>query len=153
MDKNDIIEYVMNTPHNTNKAVLSSMLNQLAEDGGSGSNIVHPVQVTIVNNTADTVNFTSVASNDDMTSGYIGGFYISDHGIIVISPNTRWIPSLLKDTTTVLSLAYCLDDGVIYIADSGDNRYTYTLSENATKTNLEDMDVIVVTGDCTITVA
>ena len=37
MTKNDIIEYVMNTPHNTNKAVLSSMLNQLAEDGGGSS--------------------------------------------------------------------------------------------------------------------
>lgn len=37
MDKNDIIEYVMNTPHNTNKAVLSSMLNQLTEGGGGGS--------------------------------------------------------------------------------------------------------------------
>ena len=37
MDKNDIIEYVMTTPHNTNRAVLSSMLNQLAEDGGGGS--------------------------------------------------------------------------------------------------------------------
>lgn len=33
MDKNDIIDYVMHTPHNTNRAVLSSMLNQLAEGG------------------------------------------------------------------------------------------------------------------------
>ena len=36
MDKNDVIEYVMNTPHNTNRAVLNSMLNQLAEGGGGG---------------------------------------------------------------------------------------------------------------------
>ena len=34
MTKQNIIDYVMNTPHNTNKAVLSSMLNQLAESGG-----------------------------------------------------------------------------------------------------------------------
>ena len=36
MDKNDIIDYVMHTPHNTNRAVLSGMLNQLAEGGGGG---------------------------------------------------------------------------------------------------------------------
>lgn len=29
MDKNDIIEYVMNTPHNTNPAVLSGMLDSM----------------------------------------------------------------------------------------------------------------------------
>ena len=47
MDKNDIIEYVMNTPHNTNKAVLSGMLNQLTE-GGSGSSDFSTAQVTFV---------------------------------------------------------------------------------------------------------
>lgn len=36
MDKNDIIEYVMTTPNNTNRAVLSSMLNQLTEGGDDG---------------------------------------------------------------------------------------------------------------------
>lgn len=35
MNKNDIIDYVMHTPHNTNKAVLNSMLNQLTEGSGS----------------------------------------------------------------------------------------------------------------------
>lgn len=39
MDKNDIIEYVMNTPHNTNRAVLSSMLNQLADGSGGDSDL------------------------------------------------------------------------------------------------------------------
>lgn len=37
MDKNDIIEYVMHTPHNTNRAVLTSMLNQLAKGGSDDS--------------------------------------------------------------------------------------------------------------------
>ena len=32
MTKNDIINYVVETPYNTNKAVLNSMLNQLVED-------------------------------------------------------------------------------------------------------------------------
>lgn len=37
MTKNDIIAYVMKTPHNTNKAVLNSMLNELSTDGGGGT--------------------------------------------------------------------------------------------------------------------
>ena len=37
MNKNDILDYVMNTPGNTNRAVLSSMLNSLVESIGGGS--------------------------------------------------------------------------------------------------------------------
>lgn len=47
MDKNDIINYVMHTPHNTNRAVLNSMLNQLIEGGGSGSSDFSTAEVTI----------------------------------------------------------------------------------------------------------
>lgn len=46
MDKNDVIEYVMTTPHNTNRAVLSSMLNQLTEGGGGGSSDFSTATVT-----------------------------------------------------------------------------------------------------------
>ena len=48
MDKNDIIDYVMHTPHNTNKAVLNGMLNQLTE-GGGGSSDFSTAEVTLVN--------------------------------------------------------------------------------------------------------
>lgn len=47
MDKNDIIEYVMHTPHNTNRAVLSSMLNQLADGSGGGSSDFSTAEVTV----------------------------------------------------------------------------------------------------------
>lgn len=50
MTKQDIIEYVMHTPHNTNKAVLSSMLDQLTESNG-GENNLAIYKVNIVNNT------------------------------------------------------------------------------------------------------
>ena len=46
MDKNDIIEYVMHTPHNTNRAVLSSMLNQLA-DGSAGGSDLYRINVSV----------------------------------------------------------------------------------------------------------
>lgn len=34
MDKNDILDYVMNTPGNTNRAVLSGMLDSMSGSGG-----------------------------------------------------------------------------------------------------------------------
>ena len=52
MDKNDIIEYVMNTPHNTNRAVLNSMLNTViqseSEASGEPTNIIMPAQYIVV---------------------------------------------------------------------------------------------------------
>ena len=53
MDKNDIIEYVMYTPHNTNKAVLSSMLNQLTEDSGGGESSDFSTATVTVNYVGD----------------------------------------------------------------------------------------------------
>ena len=47
MDKNDIINYVMHTPHNTNRAVLSSMLNQLTKGGSGGSSDFSTAEVTV----------------------------------------------------------------------------------------------------------
>ena len=61
MDKNDIIEYVMTTPHNTNRAVLSSMLNQLTE-GGGGSSDFSTATVTIVSSGAILSDFPTCAS-------------------------------------------------------------------------------------------
>ena len=52
MDKNDIIEYVMNTPHNTNRAVLNSMLNTVIQSESEASeeptNIIMPAQYIVV---------------------------------------------------------------------------------------------------------
>ena len=59
MDKNDIIEYVMNTPHNTNRAVLSSMLNQLTESGGGGGDGYLGLHTATVNVTFDTSSISS----------------------------------------------------------------------------------------------
>lgn len=139
----------------TEKNNPTKIISDLADNysGGGGSSIVHPVQVTITNNTEDTLSLSPLISNDDPESGYSGGFYISDTGITQVNSSTEWLPSLLKDTTTDLPLAYCLDDGVIYIKDIMGEHYTYTLSENATKTEIQGLDVIVVTGDCTITIS
>ena len=73
MDKNDIIEYVMNTPHNTNRAVLSSMLNQLTEGGGDGESSVQnkTLTMTVVNN-----------SGDDLSEGMPLHLFTNDNGLV-----------------------------------------------------------------------
>ncbi len=46
MSKEDVINYVMNSPHNTNRAVLNSMLNTViqseSEASGEPTNIIMP---------------------------------------------------------------------------------------------------------------
>ena len=73
MDKNDIIEYVMNTPHNTNRAVLSSMLNQLTEGGGNGGSSIQNkmLTVTVVNN-----------SGNDLSEGMPLHLFTNDNGLV-----------------------------------------------------------------------
>lgn len=52
MDKNDILNYVTETPGNTNKAVLNSMLNTViqseSEASGESTNIIMPAQYIVV---------------------------------------------------------------------------------------------------------
>ena len=64
MTKQDIIKYVMNTPHNTNKAVLSSMLNQLTD--GSGSSDFSTAEVTLANNPDFSGGVPVCSSEDDL---------------------------------------------------------------------------------------
>lgn len=46
MTKNDVMDYVMNSPGNTNRAVLSSMLDSIG-GGGTGNLLLHEVTETI----------------------------------------------------------------------------------------------------------
>ena len=122
--------------------------------GGGGSSIVHPVQVTITNNVSYGVNFLAMAGTDDPMSGQNTGFYIDpSSGLTRIDNNSNWLPTLESGTTTVLPVAYVLEGGVIYLFDFMGEHYTYTLSENATQTQVDIYDAIAITGDCTITIA
>lgn len=68
MDKNDIIEYVMHTPHNTNRAVLGSMLDSM----GSGGD-----EMLVVGLTAQTGNydFTTDKTYDEIAESIYNGNY------------------------------------------------------------------------------
>lgn len=51
MTKQDIINYVMTTPHNTNKAILNDMLDQMINDSGSGSDFdIQVITIPVTHN-------------------------------------------------------------------------------------------------------
>lgn len=141
----------METPENTNPVILGQFLDEIG-GGSGGSSIVHPVNITIVNNTGGTPTFIPWASNSDQSQTYNGGFFVNDDGITEIKNNSGWIPTLEAGENT-LPVAYCLEDAVIYIIDFMQEGYTYTLSGDVTAIKIESMDALAATGDCTITIS
>jgi hypothetical protein len=63
MDKNTILNYVMNTPRNTNRAVLEGMLDSIASAGG-GSSQLTIAELSITSDTSATCEL----SHDEITS-------------------------------------------------------------------------------------
>lgn len=133
MDKNDIIEYVMNTPHNTNRAVLSGMLNQLTEGGGSSD--FSTATVTITNSSGNA--FQGAGSSfDDVGNIAYGDFYLEGDSVINLilykgSSRISLFTSIYKNTVALSGDV----EGVEGITDT--NKYT----------------AFIVTGDCTITIS
>lgn len=80
MTKQQIIDYVMNTPHNTNPAILKQMLDEVAEEGGGGEslnfstaevtlNLTPPERITFNKETISTaINYPSTVYEDDYYS-------------------------------------------------------------------------------------
>ena len=133
MDKNDIIEYVMNTPHNTNKAVLNSMLNQLTEGSGGGSSDFSTAQVTFIN--ADPAHLYSV------TAFRIDSDCMSDLDIAVSEPVTIEVP-LYKGKAEMGS----------FMLINTDFSYTPTATGGVSVvTDANMLNKFVITGDGTIT--
>lgn len=64
MNKQEIIDYVLETPGNTNKNILSQMLDELAEGGGGGG--TSPLgSVTFINNSDIHIGVAGVVRGDD----------------------------------------------------------------------------------------
>lgn len=115
MNKNDIIEYVMNTPHNTNPAILGNMLNQLTEGGGSSD--FSTAEVTI-----------SADFNGTAHVAYIHDGEMSE-GIVGVGVEPKTIEVILykglayfysdSDPTYVVTGDITEDDGDVYISGNG----------------------------------
>lgn len=150
MDKNEIIEYVMNTPHNTNRAVLNSMLNQLG--GGSGSSDFSTATVTVEyimpEGVSDVGELTEVTvySLTDSAHGVHGITYQYGEGFIplsdVVSGNQINIP-LYKDYPSDLYVEF-------------DNANYYSVMDDSSQVVSGDATIsggyFLITGDCSLRV-
>lgn len=139
MDKNDIIEYVMHTPHNTNRAVLNSMLNQLG-GGGSGDGYLGIHTATI------NVTFDTSSISGDVTAieyAYIdlnGGNGGNGSTIIQFAYGDSAIPVAELGTPTQM-LIPTSDD---YPAFIGESTFSWL---NASSSALMVSEISVVSGD------
>lgn len=85
MGKDEILNYVMNSPENTNRAVLSGMLDEINSDGGD-SNDFSTATVTFLN--------TASSGGYDVFAGTCtdDGFTITHHMATIDSPAQFLIP-------------------------------------------------------------
>ena len=117
-----VMEYVMNTPENTNPAVLRGMLESLSSEGGDGDSDLSTTQVTLVNygNT---------------------GLFIP---VCIETPFTGSLPVPSYNATTITAILY---KGHCYIEDVSD---LFDNTSGNIQFN-EELEMYDITGDCTIT--
>ena len=149
MDKNDVIEYVMNTPHNTNPAVLSTILNEFGasdnkqeiELSATENKIYTPEEGKVYNKV--TVNVPAPPS--DITTATVTAIYGGDD----LDIDYLTIPTIAND---VISLEVITEGTFTVPLYKGVMKIGTSTSE-ATSGDCENVgDYIVITGDCTITV-
>ena len=160
MNKNDILDYVMNTPHNTNRAVLSSMLNQLG-GGGSGDGYLGLHTATV------NVTFDTSEVEGDVTAidhAYIRLGYVEDYGsqAIEFAYGDGWIPITELGTPTQMTIpvsdTYPVTirfDAVAWEVTGGWTiiREATVVSGSATGAiDSEGNGGIVITGDCSLNI-
>ena len=150
MTKQEILEYAVDTPTNTNKAVLSGMLDKFASGDNkteialtaTENQVYTPEEGKVYNKV--TVNVPAPPSDittATVTAVYDGGDLDIDFLAIPVIEND--VISINEITEGVFTVP--LYKGVMKIAATG--------GSEATSGNCENVgDYIVITGDCTITV-
>ena len=131
MDKDTILEYVTETPGNTNRAVLGSMLDSMS-GGGSSSNVF--VADVIATNTNGTYSCTSDVNYSDIVDAYNAGKAIIVRG--TINPNDGR-PEAVYDRReyilngyTFMSHQNMMTFGSIYSATQTGTHDVFIVSEN-----------------------
>ena len=139
MDKNDILDYVTETPGNTNRAVLGSMLDSFA---GSGGVNLHTATLTIV------------GSSDTAVIGF-NPYLNESTGYLEINENAPLagsyvIPLFSDEGGGGTSSADIWNNGEqLSMTSSGD----ITIVEEQEPETGEYVYLATITGDCTITLA
>ena len=160
MNKNDIIDYVMTTPGNTNKAVLSSMLNQIKSEDDDNSLTFSKVNVEIINNSnmdCDVDIYLQSVENNQIIN-YISAFVLDNNKGIITTEN---YPSAinLNSGDSVNSEFYLMSNKNFCAVLIQDPEFSLKgtvegyIEEIYISENGEIYPVFVITGDCTITVS
>lgn len=154
MTKQNIIDYVMNTPHNTNKAVLNSMLDSIVS-GGGGDTSSDFVKANITlrttggeGNSAE-FNIAPMDSNENATGCHV---YVDD-GITYIDYLEFSVQVGGFEPSESVQTVYLYMNGCAYVtciqAKSADD---FTVTGDATIVDDGENITVVVSGDCTISV-
>ena len=138
MTKKDIIEYVMETPHNTNRAVLESMLDQLSSGGGGGSSDFTIAMMTI-NNSENS--YVTVGQAPTITMA-LGVGELSDTRVLA---NPSSMPPEIPIILYKGSASFHVNDDITITSTSG--------SIQADDGPLGPTGDYIITGDCTITIS
>lgn len=137
MDKNDILDYVTETPGNTNRAVLGSMLDSFVGDEGEGSGSgLNVAEVTLVGTHGSSFGLYQEYDNDAFPYGY-GGIFVYNNEFIT-TPEAEEI-----EGSTTYTLYYMGDSCVVEPSN------TYESSTGNVIYNPND-NTLTITGDCTI---
>lgn len=131
MDKNTILNYVTETPGNTNRAVLESILDEYASEGSGMSeldSVFDKIEVTLKvdEESTDDIEFTITCVSETMEEEYsFNGFILSNgtpvvmvEGIVISPDMTVTIPIyILKGEEISLS---CSSNDDVSVSTSGD---------------------------------
>ena len=144
MNKQDIIEYVMNTPGNTNRAVLNTMLNDFTGDADGLS--LNPIEVTFtVTGDDGTNNFLEIYCHDENT-GAITGLVLTDDDYYDENIGDH----VLSGQSETYSL-FILPGKSVFAITSG-SREPASITGNATVEEVSSgIYNVLITGSCTIT--
>ena len=161
MSKEDIINYVMTTPSNPNKAVLEGMLDSIAEAGGGGDEYlgIHTVTVNVTFDTSEVGggNILSIA-NARIDCGYGEGYsstaiqfaygdgYIPVTELGTPAQMTLPISDIYPLNISYDSLVWEANGGFVIISDAT------VVSGSATGSISPSGGDIVITGDCALNI-
>lgn len=143
MEKQDIINYVLNTPENTNPAILGGMLEQLIAQsgsggGGGGESDLTTATVTFINNI-----------NDSPTA--YGAFVYSDEYEGEVTNHSTGLMPIGTQQTVVTTVILYKGEASIDLTEVGQTQgASISASGDATvKMGL----FLLVTGDATVTIS
>ena len=161
MSKEDVMDYVMTTPGNPNKAVLSGMLDSIADAGGGGDEYlgIHTVTVNVTFDTSK-VGGGNILS---IVNAYIDCGYSEEYGspAIQFAYGDGYIPVTELGTPTQMilpisdiyplnisfgSLVWEANGGSVIISDAT------VVSGSATGSISPSGGDIVITGDCALNI-